>query len=131
MPSKKRKAPKKEKKTTGRTEKDVDKDVNTLMNKIDRAFMAKEFEDVAGVFYVRSRFNDGKQSKAVMGLRKSDKNMSETSELFIYMFMFICKKLGFKEDACKSFIIQQILEVNPEATDVEEALNQLLNTNPS
>jgi len=131
MPSKKKKVPKKDVKTIGKTERDIDKTINDILNAVDSAFMDKHFDDVVALVYYKGRFNDGEEAKikTVMGLRKSDKNISETSETLIFMFMFLCKKLNFREEAAKNFIAEQILAVNPEAKDVSEALDQLLDPN--
>lgn len=137
MPSKKKEAPNKEETqqaeipAIGRTEDDADKAFNTLLNKVDKAFMDESLDEVGGIIFAKSKFDEGDavKAKTVLGYRRSDRNLMDASEMLVFMFMFACKKLGFKEDAAKDFIASQILEVNPEAKDVSAALDQLLSPN--
>ncbi len=112
----------------GCKEGELDKKFNEILNGVDSLLVDSPVEDTSMIVFARGKF-DGKdciQSKTIMGLRKSEKNESDASEILIMMFMFLCKKLGFKEDAAKKFITEQIQAANPKMESVDVALDDLL-----
>lgn len=110
------------------TEAEVDKSINEFLNEVDKLLLGSPIQDAASMVFMRGVFGDkdGSKTKTVMGLRKSEKNDGNPTDIFLLMLSFICKKLGFKEDAVRAFIVGQIKESNPEAVSVDAALDELL-----
>lgn len=129
MPSKKQE---KESNPILKTEADLDRQINDLMNKTDSLMMDQEIGDVVSVIFTRGVFDvEGgkKKIKTVMGLRKGERNGADLSQVLLLIANFSLAKLGFKKDAIEKFIADQIkLSARPEdAKAVDEALTRLLN----
>jgi len=114
--------------TENRTEQELDSSMNDVLNKVDGVFMEDGFTDLSAIVFLRGMFS-GKKAKTVMAFRKSERNQSESSEVIIHMLMFLFKKLGFREENVRKFIVEQLKEEHPEAQGLEEELESLLSPN--
>lgn len=113
---------------TGIQEADLDKKINEMLNKFDSTIMESGLDEIVTIVFARSKFDKEETlvAKTVMALRKAESNTIDNSEALMLMLMFAFKKLGFKEDAVRAFIAEQIKKEHPEVESVDDALNQLL-----